>query len=328
MAGWLPLDHDILGTGRLKGAVVIKSAYFRVRRWSEAGWHGAKSRYFTTYDRVRDFLIELDAQTRPERTRNRPSGTTRPSQRRLPVEREPRKTKVPPDTRVYAVGDIHGRADLLYKLMEKIEEDVAASEESRIVLIFLGDYVDRGFQSKEVIDYLLSDALDSFETYYLKGNHEAAFETFLSDSTFGPQWARFGGAETLMSYGIQPPRAKTQSAEWEEVCRELNVALPNEHRAFLSSLSLYATLGDYVFVHAGLRPGQALDNQTEKDILWIREEFLKDEGAFDHLVVHGHTPIAAPHHDYRRIGVDTGAYLTGKLTAACLVGDRVSFLST
>lgn len=311
-----------------EGAIVIKSAYFRMRRLSEAGWHGAKSRYFTAYDRVRDFLIELDAQTRPEGPRNRSSSTPRPSQRRLPVERPPRTTSVPEDTRVYAVGDIHGRADLLYKLMEKIHDDAGASQETRIVLIFLGDYVDRGFQSKEVIDYLLSDAVDQYETYYLKGNHEAAFETFLSDSAFGPQWARFGGAETLMSYGIQPPRARTQSAEWEDVCQQLNSVLPNEHRSFLGSLSLYATLGDYVFVHAGLRPGQTLENQAEKDILWIREEFLKDENEFERLVVHGHTPVSSPYRDYRRIAVDTGAYLTGKLTAACLVGDRVSFLST
>lgn len=308
--------------------MVIKSAYFRMRRWGEAGWHEAKTRYYAGFDRVREFLVELDAQTRPERVRNRPPVRSQGGQRKAPVVRAPRESHVPQDTRVYAIGDIHGRADLLFKLMDLIHEDVENSEESRIVLIFLGDYVDRGFQSKEVIDYLLSDAMDQYETYFLKGNHEAAFETFLSDSAFGPQWARFGGAETLMSYGIQPPRAKTQTNEWEAVCRQLNDVLPNQHRSFLSSLSLYATLGDYVFVHAGLRPGQALENQTEKDILWIREEFLKDEGVFDRVVVHGHTPISAPHHDFRRIGVDTGAYLTGKLSAACLVGNRVSFLST
>ncbi|MEM9739347.1 MAG: metallophosphoesterase family protein [Pseudomonadota bacterium] len=307
---------------------MIKSAYYKVRQWSEAGWHNAKSSYYATFDQLRDFLVELDAQTRPERPRNRPPPLTGSSQRNSPVVRPPRETFVPQDTRVYAIGDIHGRADLLYKLMELIHEDVAAGDETRVVLIFLGDYVDRGFQSKDVIDFLLSDALDQYETYFLKGNHEAAFETFLSDSTFGPQWARFGGAETLMSYGIQPPRAKTQSGEWDAVCSRLNDALPSQHRSFLSSLSLYATLGDYVFVHAGLRPGQPLENQTEKDILWIREEFLKDEGAFDRVVVHGHTPISVPHHDFRRIGVDTGAYLTGKLSAACLVGNRVSFLTT
>lgn len=301
---------------------------FKLRDWVDSGWQSVKSGCFAAYDRMREFLIDLDAQTRPERgrARTRPAKTnkTRPDPNALP----PRKTHVPADTRVYAVGDIHGRADLLKRLMELIHEDVANSEESRVVLIFLGDYVDRGFQSKDVIDYLLSDELARYETYYLKGNHEAAFETFLADSSFGPQWAKFGGAETLMSYGIQPPRAKTITSEWEVVCTQLNRQLPVEHRAFLSSLSLYATLGDYVFVHAGLRPGLPLDQQTEKDILWIREEFLKDEGAFDRVVVHGHTPISDPHHDFRRIGIDTGAYLTGKLTAACLVGSEVKFITT
>lgn len=308
---------------------MIKTAFFKVREWSETGWHQAKSQYLAAYDRVREFLIDLDAQTRPERGRSRARARSdRPNSRPDPNFRPPRKSHVPPDTRVYAVGDVHGRADLLRRLMQRIHDDVADAPESRIVLIFLGDYVDRGFQSKDVIDYLLSDELAAYETYFLKGNHEAAFETFLSDHTFGPQWARFGGAETLMSYGIQPPRAKTISTEWETVCHQLNEQLPVSHRAFLSSLSLYATLGDYVFVHAGLRPGMPLEQQAEKDILWIREEFLKDEGAFDRVVVHGHTPISDPHHDFRRIGIDTGAYLTGKLTAACLVGSTVTFLST
>ena len=300
---------------------------FKLRDLAESGWEGIKTAYLSTYDRVREFLIDLDAQTRPERGRAR-ARPEKPKVRPDPNLLPPRKTNVPADTRVYAVGDIHGRADLLKRLMQLIHEDVQQSKESRVVLIFLGDYVDRGFQSKDVIDFLLSDELEHYETYFLKGNHEAAFETFLSDHTFGPQWARFGGAETLMSYGIQPPRAKTISSEWEEVCHQLNHDLPTEHRAFLGSLSLYATLGDYVFVHAGLRPGLTLDEQSEKDILWIREEFLKDEGAFDRVVVHGHTPISDPHHDFRRIGIDTGAYLTGKLTAACLVGSKVKFLTT
>ncbi|MCI4643748.1 MAG: serine/threonine protein phosphatase, partial [Hyphomonadaceae bacterium] len=306
---------------------VIKTAYFKVREWSESGWHQARSSYLAAYDRVREFLIDLDAQTRPERGRPR-ENPKRKRERPDPKFQPPRKANVPADTRVYAIGDIHGRADLLRRLMNLIHEDVAKSSESRVVVIFLGDYVDRGFQSKDVIDYLLSDELAQYETYFLKGNHEAAFENFLSDHTFGPQWARFGGAETLMSYGIQPPRAKTISTEWEEVCHQLNEQIPMQHRGFLGSLSLYATLGDYVFVHAGLRPGLTLDKQAEKDILWIREDFLKDEGAFDRVVVHGHTPISAPHHDFRRIGIDTGAYLTGTLTAVCLVGSEVTFLST
>ena len=303
---------------------MIEKTFVRLRVLAEAAWHSGKQRFFTAYDHVRTLFADLDAETRPDRDRDRPR--RRGNEPAEPAA--PRVGRVPENTRVYAVGDIHGRADLLKRLMDLVHTDAAAAPEERIVLIFLGDYVDRGFQSKDVIDYLLSDELSRYETYFLKGNHESAFETFLSDPSFGPQWARFGGAETLMSYNIQPPRAKTVASEWEAVCEQLNRDLPHSHRNFLSTLSLYATLGDYVFVHAGLRPGTALEYQTERDLLWIREEFLRDENSFDQIVIHGHTPIAEPHRDHRRIGIDTGAYLTGKLTAACLVGTEVSFLST
>jgi len=303
---------------------VIEKAFVRLRVLAEAAWHSGKQRFFTAYDRMRTLFADLDAETRPDRDRDRPH--RRGNEQAEPAA--PRVGRVPENTRVYAVGDIHGRADLLRRLIDLVHADAAAAPEERIVLIFLGDYVDRGFQSKDVIDFLLSDELSRYETYFLKGNHEAAFETFLSDPSFGPQWARFGGAETLMSYNIQPPRAKTVASEWEAVCEQLNRDLPHSHRNFLSTLSLYATLGDYIFVHAGLRPGTALEYQTERDLLWIREEFLRDENIFDQIVIHGHTPIAEPHRDHRRIGIDTGAYLTGKLTAACLVGTEVSFLST
>lgn len=305
---------------------MIKSAYYKVRRFSEAAWHDARTRFYRTWDHARDLFERIDAETRP--SRRRAAATAQQQAVPAPSVTRTELPRVPEDTRVYAVGDIHGRADLLRRLVELIRADAEAATENRKVLIFLGDYIDRGFQSRDVIDFLLGDELSGFETYFLKGNHEAAFETFLSDSSFGPQWARFGGAETVMSYGIQPPRAKTLAAEWEPVCMQLNEELPQAHRGFLDSLSLYAKLGDYVFVHAGLRPGQALESQSEKDLLWIREDFLKDTSLFDQVVVHGHTPINAPHKDARRIGVDTGAYLTGKLTAVCLAGTEVSFLST
>lgn len=230
--------------------------------------------------------------------------------------------------RIYAVGDIHGRADLLIRLMRLVEEDAVDAPELRKVIVFLGDYVDRGFQSRDVIEYLSSGVLEGYETHFLKGNHEYAFEMFLSDPTFGPEWARFGGAETLMSYGIQPPRSKIDKSGWEQVCAKLNQALPVEHRRFLNGLLMFKELGDYLFVHAGLRPGLSLAEQSERDFLWIRDEFLKDAGAFDRIIVHGHTPITEPHRDYRRIGIDTGAYLTGKLTAAVFTADDVRFIST
>ncbi len=311
---------------------MLVRSYYRIRRWSEAAWHALRQRAYASYDHVRDFLIALDEETRPNRQRpGRRRSHRRPAPAPKPAASPPqpqRRSLVPPGMRIYAVGDIHGRADLLKRLMRKIEIDADAAPEPRKVLIFLGDYVDRGFQSRDVIDFLIAGDFSRFETYFLRGNHEAAFETFLSDPEFGPQWAKFGGAETLMSYGIQPPRAKTQMEEWTGVCEQLNAVLPTAHRHFLSALSLYETFGDYVFVHAGLKPGQPLDQQCEKDLLWIRDEFLADEHAFEQVVVHGHTPISEPYKDHRRISVDTGAYLTGKLSAACLSGPNVSFLST
>ena len=141
-----------------------------------------------------------------------------------------------------------------------------------------------------MINVLLSDMLSPFETYFLKGNHEAAMIQFLSDPSIGPRWAEYGGAETLVSYGVQPPRTRTSIDEWMQASEELNIALPPEHLDFLSNLDLSVRIGDYLFVHAGVRPGVPLDQQTEQDLLWIREEFLGDHRALDAVIVHGHTP--------------------------------------
>jgi len=300
---------------------VLKKAYFEIRWHLREAWSELASRVYVAYDAARDFLIMLEEETRPQR---KAALAPRPA---APETRD-RVAHLPPDLRVYAIGDIHGRADLLKRLMVRIEADAQDAPEPRRALVFLGDYVDRGFQSRDVLDFLAEGQFAGFETYFLKGNHEAAFEKFLAEPEFGPEWARFGGSETLMSYGIQPPRSRTQLEAWTSVCAQLNAQLPASHRAFLSGLSLYETLGDYVFVHAGLRPGQPLSGQREADLLWIRDDFLEDDTLFDQVVVHGHTPIETPHVDHRRIGIDTGAYLTGKLTAACLRGSDVTFLST
>jgi serine/threonine protein phosphatase 1 len=227
------------------------------------------------------------------------------------------------------VGDVHGRADLLIRLMQDLREDTARGEyEGKPILIFLGDYVDRGFQSKEVIDVLLSDTMSPFETYFLKGNHEAAMIQFLSDPSIGPRWAEYGGAETLVSYGVQPPRTRTSLEEWMQASEALNGALPSEHLHFLSNLDLSVRIGDYLFVHAGVRPGVPLDQQSEQDLLWIREEFLGDKRSLGAVIVHGHTPEQRPHRDARRVGLDTGAYLSGRLTAARFEHDQIEFIAT
>jgi serine/threonine protein phosphatase 1 len=237
--------------------------------------------------------------------------------------------KVPAGRRVYAIGDVHGRADLLVRLMKHLNEEVSRGGfEGRPILVLLGDYVDRGFQSREVIDVLLGELMSPFETYFLKGNHEAAMLQFLSDPGIGPRWAEYGGAETLVSYGVRPPRSRTSLQEWEQASAELQSRLPDLHRHFLLNLDLSVRIGDYVFVHAGARPGVALEEQREQDLLWIRDEFLEDRGHFGAVIVHGHTPAAQPYRDSRRIGVDTGAYLSGRLTAVRLEGERVDFIST
>ncbi len=236
---------------------------------------------------------------------------------------------VPPGRRVYAVGDVHGRADLLVRLLKDLHEDIGRGGfEGRPILVMLGDYIDRGFQSKDVIDVLMGELMSPFETYFLKGNHEAAMLQFLTDPTIGPRWSEFGGAETLVSYGVRPPRTRTSADEWRTASEALNQALPPEHLNFLSNLDLSVRIGDYVFVHAGVRPGVPLDQQTEYDLLWIREEFLSDSRALGAVIVHGHTPTTLPHKDSRRVGIDTGAYLSGRLTAARFEHDSVEFIST
>lgn len=251
-----------------------------------------------------------------------------------------RKSHAPDGQCVYAIGDVHGRRDLLEKLIDQIDEDSQSLPEgTKRLLVFLGDYIDRGLQSKDVIDFMLSDRMQAFERVFLMGNHEEALLRFLNDVNFGKQWVRYGGAETLYSYGLQPPqnsRAAMQSHDameafkraWEKVWTEFRNRLPEKHLQFYQNLQHYFVTGDYLFVHAGLRPGEPLENQTVRDMLWIREEFLDAEEQFPQVVVHGHTPTDAIFRDDRRIGLDTGAFISGKLSAVRLFRDEVSFLST
>ena len=290
----------------------------QVVRVGEELWHTAGKQFFRAYDQLRHAYEGITS--RPETTQEKPVAA--------PAKRF-ESARVPEGTWVYAIGDIHGRADLLVRLFDQIEEDAkSAGPDVNIIMVFLGDYVDRGFQSKDVIDFLLSDRLAKYETVFIKGNHEDAFVKFLTDAAFGPDWAKYGGAETLTSYGIRPPRSRTMPEEWFEVCDRLNAVLPAEHRTFLTLLKPSAQIGDYMFVHAGVSPDKPLDMQVESDLLWIRDGFLDDQTVFECVIVHGHTPINEPHHDHRRIGVDTGAYLTGKLTAARLIGEEVTFFTT
>jgi serine/threonine protein phosphatase 1 len=231
---------------------------------------------------------------------------------------------------VYAVGDVHGNLDLLQALLAEIARDALASQPTwRPLLIFVGDYIDRGPASAGVLDAILSLKRSSaFEVRALKGNHEEAMLKFLEDSSFGPTWVRFGGADTLASYGVAPPGLDLDGSGWAATQAALDEALSPAHREFLETLELMVRVGDYAFVHAGVDPEESLERQVEHDVLWIRGEFLTSKLPRDGVVVHGHTPSDQPQVLANRIGIDTGAYATGLLTALRLLdGDQSLILA-
>ena len=232
---------------------------------------------------------------------------------------------VPPDCRVYAVGDIHGRSDLLDRMIRLIRKDAAGHSQTPI-LVFLGDYVDRGKDSKGVIGQLI-DLRHEFAVQLLRGNHDQVLLDFLRDPNIYRVWRDFGAVETLLSYGVRPPLSDEEAA-LKDARDRFARALPSKHRAFLDALSLSWEIGDYFFSHAGVRPGTAFEEQRPADLLWIREEFLNSTVDFGKVVVHGHTPTEAAVKKPNRIGVDTGAYATGRLTAAVLAGAECRFLET
>jgi serine/threonine protein phosphatase 1 len=236
--------------------------------------------------------------------------------------------EVPPGRRVYAIGDIHGRADLLGDLHHLIHEDAYRRQSPHNVVVYLGDYIDRGDASPAVIDLLLDAPLPSFESIHLKGNHEDSLLRFLEDYTIGRAWLGYGGAETLESYGIPCSSAATGARELTRLQAEFAARLPDRHRRFLAGLRLMHEEGDYLFAHAGVRPGVPLEQQSEDDLLWIRDEFLASDAAFGKIIVHGHTISTRPDVQRNRIGIDTGAFATGKLTALVLEGSEWSFLQT
>jgi serine/threonine protein phosphatase 1 len=235
-------------------------------------------------------------------------------------------SKVPDGTRVYAVGDIHGRWDLLERLLAQIGTH-ASDSARRNSLIFLGDYVDRGPQSKGVIDYLLQLDWPGWEIVTLRGNHDQAVIDFVDDPRTYRAWRAFGAAETLVSYDVKPPVFENDRA-FVEARDEFVGKCPTAHMDFLRSLKLSHVVGDYMFVHAGVRPGIALDQQSAEDLMWIRDDFLSSNLRLDKIIVHGHTPDEHPVLRRNRICVDTGAYATGCLTAVVLDGEGCTFLST
>ena len=234
-----------------------------------------------------------------------------------------RPRSVPEGTLVYAIGDVHGCDRHLEKLHERILEDSgAAGDFERRVAIYLGDYVDRGPDSRRVVDILLEQPLEGFECHYLIGNHEAFLLDFLQDAEMGPGWLFNGGVATLESYGVNLDTSGGGLALTFDVLEDIQARfiekLPDAHRRFYETLTLNQTEGDYFFVHAGIRPGVALEEQTEDDMIWIRDEFLESSSDHGKVIVHGHTITQTPELRDNRMGIDTGAFATGVLTALVL----------
>lgn len=246
------------------------------------------------------------------------------------TEGRPLKTgerpSVPAGLRVYAVGDIHGQLELLLRLQQQMEEDQAAHPNRAHVEIYLGDFVDRGPAAPRVLD-LLMERRAARGAICLSGNHEELMlESYTSFESFD-HWLRVGGRATAVSYmpGLVP---QAEDLEPRYLWHRWRGAMPERQLEFLRSLGVHHVLGDYLFVHAGVRPGVPLAQQRRKDCLWIRRDFLDYREPLDYVVVHGHTPVAEPEVRANRIGIDTGAFATGHLTCLVLDGTERFTLST
>ncbi|MFM2043858.1 MAG: hypothetical protein RLY86_2434 [Pseudomonadota bacterium] len=236
---------------------------------------------------------------------------------------------VPAGQRLYAVGDIHGRSDLLDRLLERIRADAAAAPKGvQHTLVLLGDYIDRGPDSRGVVDRLSAGPPPGFGLICLMGNHEETMLRFLAERGTGPGWLRIGGGDTLAGYGIDPPATADLPEGFARAQSALAAALPPRHMGFLRGLRLYLRLGGYLFVHAGIRPGVPLERQRRDDLLWIRDPFLSSSVDHGMVVIHGHTVTPVPDRRANRIGIDTGAWASGVLTACVLEGTEQRFLST
>lgn len=239
----------------------------------------------------------------------------------------PVSPQVPAGSRIYAIGDVHGRADLLERLRTVIVEDARSHPIDRKVVVYLGDYVDRGPDSRGVVDMLAGGTLPGFESVFLKGNHEDSLLEFLTDPGISTAWMAYGGDATLYSYGVRPP----DSRKVEDVLAAQKAfiqALPDGHLEFLDALKLVHIEGDYAFVHAGFRANVPIDFQDPQDMMWIRNEFLDSGVDFGKVAVHGHTITDSPEIRRNRIGIDTGAFATGRLTCLVLEGTERRFLAT
>ncbi|WP_193369813.1 metallophosphoesterase family protein [Pelagibius marinus] len=239
------------------------------------------------------------------------------------------KAKVPDGEVIYAVGDIHGRDDLLGQLHESIEADLQAGEANRRArVIYLGDYIDRGPDSKAVLDRLLDHPVKRAECTFLKGNHEDTLLRFLDGQKGGERWLALGAGATAKSYGVCLRKNGGHPLPTEAIRERMNAAIPQRHLSFLRALNLFQAAGDYLFVHAGIRPGRRLANQDPQDMLWIRGEFLRSRCRHEHVIVHGHAAGRDVVVRRNRICVDTMAYATDRLNCLVLEGTSQRFITS
>ncbi len=233
----------------------------------------------------------------------------------------------PDDQRVYAVGDIHGRLDLLDDLLARIEDDIVARPIKTIGIVFLGDLIDRGPDSAGVIERLSTLRHFPAKPLFLLGNHEEVLLRVLAgEAGLAYDWLGFGGDACAESYGVSASLLQAMSED--RIAEVLNAAIPAAHIAFLKSFGDTFRFGDYLFVHAGIRPGVPIEQQQPQDLRWIRAPFLSDANDHGCMVVHGHTISDGIDRRVNRLGIDTGAYRTGVLTAAAFEGTDIRFLAT
>ena len=239
--------------------------------------------------RIAEDVLQLDSNI-PDKV-HRVSNSDTPDTRNVDLPRSLDLEDIPA---IYAVGDIHGRYDLLHRMIQAIKEDCIENKPPihKPLVVFLGDYIDRGFQSNKVIETLKELKNESeFEAVFLKGNHEHVLLSFLNNPSVGAEWSNFGGRETLISYGVTPPLNINDDNEWKRAQNELREKIPSDHVEFLESLVTFYQIGPFGFVHAGVRSGVPFDEQTDKDRLWIRGEFLKAQKREDLFII----PVSYTH---------------------------------
>lgn len=232
-----------------------------------------------------------------------------------------------PGYRAYVVGDVHGRLDLLEDLLAKVHADLQHRSARKTLLVFVGDLIDRGPCSAHVVERLRTYHREAIEPVFIMGNHEEVLLRILAgDAELIGQWSLFGGGECMQSYGIDPD--EVARAGVEEALALIRSAIPKNHIKFLESFVDSCRFGNYLFVHAGVRPGVPLERQSQSDLRWIRQPFLLDQSDHGFIVVHGHTITRDVEERPNRIGIDTGAYRTGVLTALAIEGESRWFLDT